>query len=201
LPLCPGGPYIYKFQEGSSAACRGESMSQTGERPPGPERLWAPWRIAYFTEPQPEGCIFCQLPAAGGQPDRESLILARFERVFVIMNKYPYNNGHLMVVPYQHAGRLEELKPPTLGELLAVGGICTQVLAEALGAQGFNLGFNLGRAAGAGITDHLHLHVVPRWNGDTNFMPVLGDTKVLSEALEATWGRLKPVFDRRKDEG
>ena len=176
-------------------------MSETEERPPGPDRLWAPWRIAYFTEPPPEGCIFCLLPAPGGPPDKESLILARFERVYVIMNKYPYNNGHLMVVPYRHAGRLEESDPATLGELLAVGGLCTRVQAEALGAQGFNLGFNLGRAAGAGIIDHLHLHVVPRWPGDTNFMPVLGDTKVLSEALEATWERLKPVFDRRKDEG
>jgi ATP adenylyltransferase len=175
-------------------------MNEREDRPPGPDRLWAPWRIAYITEQQPPGCIFCLLPADRELEDGQTLILARFEHTFVIMNKYPYNNGHLMVVPYRHTARIEELDRATRSELLAVGGLCAGVLEEALGAHGFNMGFNLGRAAGAGIVDHLHLHVVPRWNGDTNFMPVLGDTKVLSESLEETWKRLKPIFDRRKDD-
>jgi ATP adenylyltransferase len=161
----------------------------------GPERLWAPWRMAYFTEPQPEGCIFCLLPADTGAPGEETLILARYDHCFVIMNRYPYNNGHLMVVPFRHTADVLELEPAERAELLRVAGECTKKLAEALDAQGFNIGFNLGRAAGAGITDHIHLHVVPRWSGDTNFMPVLGDTKVLSESLEDTYRRLVSYFE------
>jgi ATP adenylyltransferase len=112
------------------------------------------------------------------------------------MNRYPYSNGHLMVVPYEHLGDVGSMPTDLRSELLEVGGICTTVLEEALNAQGFNLGFNLGRAAGAGILDHVHLHVVPRWIGDTNFMPVLSDTKVLSEGLEDTYDRLYPVFKK-----
>jgi len=113
-----------------------------------------------------------------------------------MMNRYPYNTGHLMVVPYSHEARMQDLDRGTLSEVLEVAGLCVDVLEEALEAQGFNIGFNLGRAAGAGIIDHIHLHVVPRWVGDTNFMPVLGDTKVMSEYLDSTYQRLRPVFDR-----
>lgn len=162
----------------------------------GPERLWAPWRIAYFTEPQPEECILCTIPADTESVESETLILARFERTFVMMNRYPYNTGHLMVVTYLHKARMQDLDRETLSEVLEVAGLCVDVLEGALEAQGFNIGFNLGRAAGAGIIDHIHLHVVPRWVGDTNFMPVLGDTKVMSEYLDSTYQRLRPVFDR-----
>jgi ATP adenylyltransferase len=161
----------------------------------GPERLWAPWRIAYFTEPQPDECIFCSIPADKQAEDPELLILARFERTYVIMNRYPYNNGHLMVVPFEHTSDVDSLSDEVRAELLEVAGFCTRVLKDGLNAQGFNIGFNLGRAAGAGILDHLHLHVVPRWHGDTNYLPVLGDTKVLSESLEGTYQRLRPIFE------
>ncbi len=166
----------------------------------GPERLWAPWRFAYITAPEPEECVLCTIPAETERSERERLILARYEHTYVLMNLYPYNTGHLMVVPHVHAARLQDFAGAVLAELMRVAGICTDALTEALSAQGFNLGFNLGRAAGAGIIDHLHLHVVPRWVGDTNFMPVLGDTKVLSEDLDATYARLRPVFDRRGNE-
>lgn len=161
----------------------------------GPERLWAPWRIAYFTEPQPDECIFCTLPEGDGASDPQRLILARLEHCYVIMNKYPYSNGHLMVVPFDHIPDLPGMDTAVRAELLEVAGLCTRALEEGLRAQGFNIGFNLGTAAGAGIVGHLHLHVVPRWHGDTNYMPVLADTKVLSEALQGTYDRLRPIFD------
>lgn len=166
----------------------------------GPERLWAPWRIAYFTEPQPEECVFCTIPADDDIPESQALILARFDHTYVILNCYPYNTGHLMVVPYSHQARLQDLTEEILTEMMNVSGLCVEVLEETINAQGFNIGFNLGRAAGAGIIDHIHLHVVPRWGGDTNFMPVLGDTRVLPELLEDTYERLRPAFDRKTNE-
>ncbi len=176
--------------------------AEPGTRPVGvgPERLWAPWRYAYISAPEPEECVLCTIPGDTGRTDEEKLIVARFELTYVLMNLYPYNTGHLMVVPYDHQAQIGDLDDVALAEIMRVAGICTEILGEALRAQGFNLGFNLGRAAGAGIVDHLHLHVVPRWVGDTNFMPVLGDTKVLSEDLTATYARLRPVFDRRRDD-
>ncbi|MFO7769643.1 MAG: HIT domain-containing protein [bacterium] len=174
---------------------RPEDAEGSPLRGEGPGRLWAPWRIAYFTDPQPEECIFCTLPSRGPEADEETLILGRFDHCFVIMNRYPYNNGHLMVVPFQHTSGILDLSREERAELLEVAGICTRALEEGLDAQGYNIGFNLGRAAGAGIAAHIHLHVVPRWKGDTNFMPVLGDVKVLSESLEDTWKRLRPAFE------
>ncbi len=176
-----------------------ETPPQPGYRPvgAGPERLWAPWRIAYFTEPQPDECVFCTIPADDDIPESQALILARFDHTYVIMNCYPYNTGHLMVVPYSHKARFQDLTEEILTEMMNVSGLCVEVLEETINAQGFNIGFNLGRAAGAGIIDHIHLHVVPRWGGDTNFMPVLGDTRVLPELLEDTYERLRPVFDRK----
>jgi ATP adenylyltransferase len=169
---------------------------QTRPSGTGPDRLWAPWRIAYFTEPQPDECIFCVLPAQGEEADLQARIVARYDRCYVIMNKYPYSNGHLMVVPYDHVPDVPGLDVVTRAELLKVAGDCTIVLGEELQAHGFNIGFNLGTAAGAGIIDHVHLHVVPRWHGDTNYMPVLADTKVLSESLAGTYERLRPAFDK-----
>ena len=166
----------------------------------GADRIWAPWRIVYFTEPRPEECVFCTLPAEPEMTEEETLILARLEHTYVVMNKYPYNAGHLMVVPYEHTDDLDQLGAEVHCEMFRAAALCQEVVREALRAQGFNIGLNLGKAAGAGILEHLHLHVVPRWVGDTNFMPVIMDTKVLSEDLVGTYRRLRPGFDRRTGE-
>lgn len=141
-----------------------------------------------------KGCIFCEKPRE--QKDRENLIVARFESCFVILNAFPYNNGHLMVVPYKHVPSLLDLTDEELAELMKVTKIAEGVLRQALKPHGFNIGMNLGRCAGAGIEDHLHIHIVPRWNGDTNFMPVIGETKVMPETLQQTYEKLKPLFDK-----
>lgn len=158
------------------------------------ETLWAPWRIEYILSEKPEECIFCVKPAAKAVHDRDNLILYRGERCFVILNAFPYNNGHLMVVPYQHESELAALGEDVLGELMQITARCVRLLQEVFHADGFNVGLNQGRVAGAGIEEHLHVHVVPRWNGDTNFMPVLGQTKVLPESLQGTYEKLGPFF-------
>jgi len=142
---------------------------------------------------RPDGCILCDKPKE--DRDEENLILYRGETCFVIMNKFPYNNGHLMVAPYRHTADLAGLSPKEREELMALAGMGVTVLQQVLSAHGFNIGMNLGRVAGAGIDQHLHLHIVPRWSGDTNFMPVLGEVKVISEALEETYRKLKAGFE------
>jgi len=161
------------------------------------ERLWSPWRLAYVSgssEPT-KGCVFCraqeELEAQG------SLVLGRGATCFAILNLYPYNNGHLMVVPNRHVARLAEASPEELSELMRLTQVAEAVLTEAYKPQGLNVGMNLGHPAGAGIADHLHIHVVPRWTGDTNFMSVVGEVRVLPEDLETTAGRLKPLFEAR----
>ena len=162
------------------------------------KNLWAPWRMSYILRvDQTEGCIFCTKPKE--QRDEEYLILHRGETCFVMMNLFPYNNGHLMVAPYRHTADLEGLSDKERLELMGLAGQWTEILSVVLKAQGFNIGMNLGRIAGAGIDQHLHLHVVPRWDGDTNFMPIIGDTKVISEALAETYVKLKEEFSRRRD--
>lgn len=156
------------------------------------KKLWAPWRMEYILQEKQKGCLFCEKPRQ--EQDRENLILHRGAACFVIMNFYPYNNGHLMVVPYRHTADLAALTQPEQVEIMVLLGRCTHILQERLSAQGFNIGMNLGRVAGAGIDDHLHFHIVPRWNGDTNFMPVTGHTKVLSQGLYESWDLLKPMF-------
>lgn len=141
-----------------------------------------------------EGCIFCFKPQA--DKDRDNLILYRSSRNFVIMNLYPYNNGHLMVVPYQHAPDLNALPEETLLDFMQTTQKCVSILRETMMPDGFNLGINLGRVAGAGIDDHVHLHIVPRWNGDTNFMPVIGDIKVMPEYIAETYDRLLAEFKK-----
>jgi ATP adenylyltransferase len=159
------------------------------------DRLWAPWRMAYILsgEEVADVCIFCQYPA---EPERfrERGVLCADERAFAIMNKYPYGNGHVMVVPRAHAADPSALSVEDWRATAELLRRATAAVREALGAQGFNLGMNLGRVAGAGIDKHCHFHVVPRWNGDTNFMPVVGDVKVLSEAVADTYERLLPHF-------
>jgi ATP adenylyltransferase len=161
------------------------------------DRLWTPWRLAYVTDASTTApaCIFCAAVEAG---DREALVVHRGARAFVILNKFPYNNGHLMVVPVRHAGSLADLDEAELLELMTLAREAERVLTEVYRPHGFNLGINLGRPAGAGILDHLHLHVVPRWNGDTSFMTVFGDTRVLPEELPQTARRLRETFARPK---
>lgn len=156
------------------------------------DRLWTPWRLAYVTEASASApvCIFCEALSRADEP----LVLHRAERAFVILNKFPYNNGHLMVVSARHVGRLADLEPAELTALMALTQLAERVLTGVYQPHGFNVGLNLGKPAGAGVLDHLHLHVVPRWNGDTNFMSVVGETRVLPEELPETAARLRDAF-------
>jgi ATP adenylyltransferase len=140
-----------------------------------------------------DGCIFCDLPAAGD--DQANLILGRGELVFALLNRFPYNPGHLMVAPYRHVGDYAELTADELTELMALTQTGVRALRAASEPHGFNLGMNLGTVAGAGIADHAHMHLIPRWGGDTNFMPIVGQTRVLPELLAETWTKLRPHFD------
>lgn len=158
------------------------------------ERLWAPWRVEYLTQPPAKGCIFC----AEGD-DRELLILHRTPLARVMLNRYPYSNGHLLVLLHRHGADLDTLSGEEMQELFRNVALCRSVLTRASKPDGFNVGMNLGKAAGAGVEDHLHLHVVPRWNGDNNYMSVVADVRVLPEALLATYDRLLPFFDRKEE--
>jgi ATP adenylyltransferase len=156
-------------------------------------RLWTPWRLAYVTEASttPPGCIFCDALA---RIDAEALVIHRGRGAFVILNKFPYNNGHLMVVSHRHVARLADLDEGEVTEFIRLTQRAERVLTEVYRPHGFNMGLNLGKSAGAGVLDHLHMHVVPRWDGDTNFMAVVGETRVLPEELPATAARLKAAF-------
>lgn len=161
------------------------------------KRLWAPWRMQYVSSAreQPEGCLFClraQEPCSA-----ENMVLWRGERAFVMLNAFPYTNGHLMVAPVRHTADMNELSDDELLEVMHLVRESVNLLQEAYRPDGFNIGVNLGRAAGAGIVDHLHWHIVPRWNGDTNFMPVLADVRVIPDSLENTYETLRRVLSRR----
>ena len=158
------------------------------------ERLWAPWRLAYVTSAsgEPAGCIFCDI----SDPGRGDLIVARGRLSFVILNLYPYNSGHLMVVPRRHIGSLAGLTREELAETMLLTQRCEMALTEVYQPQGINVGINLGRPAGAGVVDHVHVHLVPRWTGDTNFMSVVGNVRVLPEEVGQSAERLRPVFGR-----
>jgi ATP adenylyltransferase len=187
------------------------------------ERLWAPWRNAYVTSASAgtSGCIFCQAsdergvrlqppdssergvrlqpdPSSDGIPDpsRDALMLVRGRVAYVILNKYPYNNAHMMVVPNRHAPNLASLSAEEQAELMTLTRHAEIALTEAYAPHGINIGINLGKAAGAGVLDHLHVHLVPRWNGDTNFMTAIGNTRVLPEDLGESAKRLRPIFER-----
>ena len=153
------------------------------------EHLWAPWRIEYIKKADEPGCIFCNKAAENN--DAANLILCRGQHSFVIMNSYPYNPGHLMVAPYRHIANLEELTEEERREHFEIVSRSVKVLRQVFNPGGFNIGINLGKAAGAGIDDHVHTHIVPRWQGDTNFMAVLSDVKVLPEALADTYQKLR----------
>jgi len=152
------------------------------------EHLWAPWRIEYIERAREGGCIFCER-LEGGR-DRENLILHRATHSFLILNRFPYNPGHLMVTPYLHTTRLGDLSREAMAEMLELADVSMRAIEAAMRPEGFNLGLNLGAVAGAGVRDHLHLHVVPRWEGDTNFMPVVGSTRVLPEHLDRTFEKI-----------
>ena len=160
------------------------------------EQLWAPWRGKFVETAKYEDCIFCELTKAGN--DKEKLILYRGKESFIIMNAYPYAAGHLMVAPFRHVARLADLTAMEKAEIMDLVAKCEEVLTAAMKPEGFNVGLNLGRAAGAGVDKHLHCHIVPRWVGDTNFMPVLGDTRVINEALDKTYDKLKEYFNERR---
>jgi ATP adenylyltransferase len=158
------------------------------------ERLWTPWRMAYIKGAERmEGCIFCDLPASGD--DAGALILARGALAYVIMNKFPYNSGHLMVAPSRHVADLRELNTAELSEIMEWSQRCMHALHETMNPHGYNVGINQGTVAGAGVKDHIHQHIVPRWGGDTNFMTTVGEVKVLPESLEETYAKLKPYFE------
>jgi ATP adenylyltransferase len=157
------------------------------------ERIWAPWRIEYLENASVEGCIFCDKPAE--HDDRANHLLYRGENAYIIMNLYPYSNGHLMVAPYAHVGRLAELGQRTRAEIMELTSLCTALLTQTMEPAGFNIGANIGKAAGAGFDEHFHMHIVPRWIGDTNFMAVVGDTRVVPESLDATYERLTAALD------
>ena len=158
------------------------------------EHLWSPWRLAYIIGAgEATGCVFCQ---ALETADAEPLILHRGRACFVILNLFPYNSGHLMIVPNRHIGSLAAMTPEELCELGELTRLSEMAVTEAYVPHGINMGINLGKPAGAGILDHLHMHVVPRWNGDTNFMTVVGETRVLPEELPVTAARLRPIFER-----
>ena len=181
-------------------------MDDSGAVPPGArddreqldamQRLWTPWRMAYIRDPSRAdvGCPFCVLPERGAEHDEETLILHRGEYSFVILNAYPYNPGHLMIVPYRHIAAFEDLETPELYEIAELSRRSVRALKDCAGPGAFNIGWNVGAVAGAGIAEHLHEHVVPRWGGDTNFMPVIGQTRVLPQLLGDTYELLRPAF-------
>ena len=158
------------------------------------DHLWSPWRLAYITGTgQATGCVFC---AAIEAADAAPLIVYRGATCFVILNLFPYNSGHLMVVPNRHVASLAACTPDELADLIELTRRCEVALTEAYAPHGLNMGINLGKPAGAGVLDHVHMHIVPRWNGDTNFMTIVGETRVLPEELPVTADRLRPIFER-----
>ncbi len=157
--------------------------------------IWAPWRMEFIAGQKPAGCIFCDFPAAPEADDRTNLIVHRDPHAFVILNRYPYNSGHLMVVPRRHGADLAALPAPEWDGLQGLLRRTAAVLRATHRPDGLNIGMNLGQAGGAGIVDHLHWHLVPRWSGDNNFMPVLADIRVMVDHLDTTWAKVRAGFD------
>ena len=150
--------------------------------------LWAPWRLGYITGNENKGCIFCEKSASSD--DRKNYVIQRGGKAFALLNLYPYNNGHTMVAPYEHTGELEDLQEDTYLEVMRLTRDIARRIREKMNPQGLNIGVNIGKAAGAGIDSHLHVHIVPRWVGDTNFMPVLSGDGVISESLDSVYEKL-----------
>jgi ATP adenylyltransferase len=161
------------------------------------QNLWAPWRIEYILGKREPYCIFC--PEGDGISDEERLILHRGRLTMVMMNKYPYNNGHLLVAPWRHLASMEQLSRDEMTDILQWVKTCTVILKRVMRPEGFNIGLNLGAAAGAGVEDHLHFHVVPRWQGDTNFLTVFADVRSIPEHLKQTYAKLRPQFEKENN--
>ena len=159
------------------------------------ERIWSPWRLQYVSKAGDDApaCVFC---AAQGGGDHARLVVHEGQAAYVILNKFPYNSGHVMIVPRRHISQLAAASPEERAEMMELTALTERAMTEVYRPQGLNVGMNLGRAAGAGIVDHMHIHVVPRWNGDTNFFTVVGDVRCLPEDLEQAAERLRPVFAR-----
>ncbi len=163
------------------------------------DHLWTPWRMAYIRgDKKSDGCIFCNLAA---DVDNDSQVIARSQFVYVTLNLYPYNNGHLMVVPYEHIQTQESLSAEALADLMLMVNRCIGALRKLYNPAGFNIGATIGGAAGAGIAEHYHFHVVPRWNGDANFMSVVGETRVIPDTLENTYRELKGIWQDLYENG
>lgn len=161
--------------------------------------LWSPWRMSYIEDQKPEnGCVFCLV--LGMDDGLENLIIHRGQYAYIILNRYPYNSGHLMVVPFVHQPNLEDLEVATRAEIIELVARCLQLLRVNYKAQGFNVGVNIGSAAGAGIPKHFHFHIVPRWDGDTNFMSAIGETRVVPEAIEETYRRVREAWEEFQDQ-
>jgi ATP adenylyltransferase len=159
------------------------------------QRLWAPWRLEYIRGDKDDGCFLCRAVEADPDDDREHYLVHRGERCFVILNKFPYNSGHVMVAPNVHEPSIEELGPEELAEMMDLAKRSIAALRTVYRPEGFNLGINQGKVAGAGVEDHVHLHVVPRWAADTNFMPVIADARVLPQALDDSWAEIREAFE------
>lgn len=160
------------------------------------ERIWAPWRSVYLGGSHGDGCVFCE--KVQSDEDEANLVLLRGNKTIILMNLYPYNNGHLLIMPKRHVGDIEALTGEEMAELSQMTQKMVKVL-RAFNPEGFNVGANIGKIAGAGVPGHFHIHVVPRWGGDTNFMPVIGDVRVISESLEVTFKKLKESLENLKD--
>lgn len=157
------------------------------------DHLWSPWRYQYIRgEAKTEGCIFCTLPDLGD--DRAALIVARAAHNYIVLNRFPYTSGHVMIVPYAHAATLAHTTPAALQEMMLLAQAAEQRIQQVYQPHGMNIGMNLGESAGAGVAGHIHLHVVPRWRGDANFLSTIGETRVLPEDLTVTWDRLHQAF-------
>jgi len=157
------------------------------------QQMWTPWRMAYIRREKRPGCIFCEM--LGAEDDRGQLILHRSELSFLVLNKFPYNNGHLMAVPYRHVDTLEALTAEEAVDMMALVSLGIRVLRCSTNPEGFNIGVNIGKIAGAGVIDHVHTHVVPRWGGDTNFMPVLADVRLIPQDLNETYAELRAAVE------
>lgn len=164
------------------------------------DNIWAPWRLEYIRDNRQkkggEPCVFCEL--GEGSPTRDNLVLAKGQESYVVMNRFPYNSGHVLICPYRHVAKLKDLSAAAHQEMMWFMGEGMEILAGAMNAEGFNCGLNLGRTAGCGIADHLHWHIVPRWPGDTNFLPVIGDTRAMPEYLGSTYDRIAEGFQKLK---
>lgn len=156
------------------------------------KRIWAPWRMEYILNSREPGCFMCDI--FQGDEDRDNLILRRGRTCAIVMNRFPYTNGHLMAAPYRHIDSIEKMNADEMAEMMHLTAAACAALREVVKPHGFNIGVNIGAVAGAGLKDHVHMHVVPRWEGDTNFMPVLAETKIIPQPLHELWDLLKPLL-------